>query len=1291
LDIRSYKTLRKERFDYIDFPDNLYYLNRSKRNLSLGTDKNISSFDFEVLTHQEKTYPVMLGYSTVDTHNKVIDEGIIDKINIGKHKRQRKSSRPDLYNCEDKNKILDSILQEMVKIKYASNLNFFYNIGYDMSILLSLFPNKKQLELYDFQQTKYILNGEELDIFIIPKKLISIKRGKHTIKFYDLASFLYQSLDNACKEWLGKRKLNFDTKGIMNDLERFKKHYKNNEIQEYCLVDCRLTSKLAFEVRKHFSDMGIPFSKPVSPAGLSKDYTAFNDEIDIPNYQKFHMQKLAYQGYYGGLFEFFQRGFFKNAKGYDVDSLYPSIMKDLPDLRDCDVRFNTEVDPKADYAVIKARVWLKDQTKISPFSSLAKISYKDIKGYKKTQEKIIRPIFKGQETVMTKQMYDFITKGSYPYLKKLQIQKCYNIYTDKNTRKPFSYLQKLFNIRVDLLKKYGKEDKREKIIKIILNSIYGATAEVVKRPKIKYDEKQKEYLLEGVEYKAGDLFRPFIAFHTTELSRLKMYKAIYNSKIEDQVIGVATDCIYIKEEGCQKFEDNNNVNDRKELGSYSIDYQGDMLIVGNGIYQVKTGENIKGGWSGHHNIVIPKIKIRSRGFNEKEVPILFHNSIYDDKTELIIKNKRPLSFKEVMFAHNKNADKIGLFVEDPKRLNINMDRSRLWERKIKDIKDLKTSQINSSCMKLPSRNYYYLKNGQEKDIIKVESKRLKEVLKDMDKRYKDIELFKSNMILLDQPREYFKTNDRKDLAKHWITWKGRKVMIVNESIFAGEVPKKWQGYNFNNMPWKITEDRKGIRQIILTLLKEREEMIDQELQILKNELEQGKNPEYIQILEVNDHKQAPDKIKNAFRTPSANPKWFLNPEKYYNWYSLQSSLAKKRVYSAIENENDYSQLYQDLRYLAHKILFKGDRYRDYPADKQYRDLIYSLDELYSEIRFEHQDKKDKFELEIKEDPELVYYLEEKDFNKLNLDFKEIEDFNNILFSDDQQEEDIMTVKEFEDFTIKLLKHNAKKYGDDFTKNQEKMYRKRKNYISYYKIAHKRSKRAGKNKVGKEVIREDIIDDYINTLKFNKLLEDKPVKDRPIYYLNESQYLKRKGVETVWIAEISPMQYANISKRQRKKYDKEQNKKWKKSSETKQEFKEKIISNYNKGNFSLKDPVPNDVRNIIKKYKRKTKNINKENREYDRKKILQKVNSLDQKDLEKGMKVYISNYGYRTLTKVNKKTVRFKSQAGKHKTGKAYIKYVTKYKNIDLNQFIESDKPLKQVIKQDFKLDPNNYL
>jgi len=942
--IRESKNIRWERFDRIEFPDKLWKLNRTSRGLSLGEDLNISAFDFEVLTHEGKTVPAMLGYATYDSEEeRVIEKGVVDK-DLTRTK-QSKSRRKDLYQLNfdgERERVLQSFLKEMTKHKYKDNLNFFYNIRYDMSILLSLLPEKQMTELYDFNETEY----KEYKIMIIPKKILFIKRldvkRKYTTAFYDLAALTKQSLDNASKSWLGKRKMEYNTAEIFNDFDLFLKDYNSGKMQEYCKIDCVRTVELANAVRSHFNSINVPFSRPASPASLAKDYIKFND-LHYPNFKYKKLQRMCYATYYGGLFEFYKRGKFKNAKGYDVDSLYPSVMVDLPSLEDCNIYYNDKYDPESDWAVIKARVWLS-KGKIMPFSMKTKISYTE-EGKKKTADKIIRPRLQGQEVIMSKQLYEFITSDDYPHLEKVEIDYAYNIYEQEKCRRPFGYLQDLFNTRVDLIKKYGKSDKRQSVIKVMLNSPYGATAEVIETPD--FEEKDGIKYLKGSKHKAGDLFRPFLAFHITELSRLKMYENIYKADIEENVIAVATDCIYIDEEGQEKFEKYGDITDKKELGTFSIDYQGDMLAIGNGIYFFEkekeiTIETTK--YIADIKIMVPYSKKTTRGFNENKMPDLLHNNSYDDQNKITVTNNRPLGFREVLYFHSGNSELIGKFTDEVKELNINMDKSRIWEEEAENLSDLKTSIIHSKPLELQKIKKIKLTNGnnmyynEEKEGK--ENKRRDLIL---DKDFEKIEKFKNAMILLDKDGQDFQKARHNMKDSQWITWNERKVLVFNEALVGGDIPAEWQGFELDQIPWVQGEDRKGMREIILYLLSEREKMIVDYLNVLKNELKEGENPQTI----VNYDSQG---FMNFERSPSMNPKWFVEPDSYYNWYSLKSSLTKKRVFGQIEKKNENSQLYQDLKFLAHKIMLEGDPVRNYPPDEEYQDLHRALQEMIDQIQ-----------------------------------------------------------------------------------------------------------------------------------------------------------------------------------------------------------------------------------------------------------------------------------------------------------------------------------------------------
>ena len=176
---------------------------------------------------------------------------------------------------------------------------------------------------------------------------------------------------------------------------------------------------------------------------------------------------------------------FEDVIGLDYSSMYPSIMVDLPDLTLCeieelDVEKRTQKELKediktADWAVIKAKVWTKPG-KIQIFPVRAKIKTE----YGKT-EKVIRPVMNGQEVVMSKQTFEFFTE-EYPHFKGIEITGGYRIIeweiAKRPENRPFSWYRELYNNRIELLRIW-KKDKRQLVIKIILNAGYGVTAETI--------------------------------------------------------------------------------------------------------------------------------------------------------------------------------------------------------------------------------------------------------------------------------------------------------------------------------------------------------------------------------------------------------------------------------------------------------------------------------------------------------------------------------------------------------------------------------------------------------------------------------------------------------------------------------------------------------------------------------------------------------------------------------------------------------------------------------------------
>lgn len=712
MELKGYTTKGKNNFDKMEIDNDK--LRPVKRGLKIPCTKDIYAFDFEVLTHtrqgERKTLPVMLGIAGINEQGQIIKEEVIDRF-TNKSKNNKKMIDAKF---EERRDILIYLLKQLTKKQYRSDMaqNFFYNIKYDFGILASLMT-EKEIEIL------YYTEKVEIDKFIIEvvgnKMFVIKKKGqKRQWVFYDLANFTMTNLDKASKKWLGEetggKTEGFDTAKIFNDENLLKEVYE--EAKSYCLNDVIITAKLGLEVRKYFEKMNIPFSKPISTASLFKAYMGFHEKpyptfdttflyenkIDKEN-KKYHgllkkkekvvdLQKTAWEGYYGGLFEMYKRGYFKDVIGLDYNSMYPSMMVDLPDLSDCDIyeldaeRFNQEKlqedIKKADWGVIRAKVWTKEG-KIQIFPVRAKIN---------NSEKVIRPVMQGQEVVMTKQMFDFFT-NKYPHFEAVEVIGGYAILEREECKRPFAWLKDQYDYRVEIIKEHGKEDKRQLVIKIILNAGYGVCAETIPKEIYVYEDGEIQY--DKTIIQTGKFFRPFYAMHITELSRLRIYEDIFESDIEKDCIGVATDCIFVEGEGKQKLKNSPHYAEKgKPLGKLMLEKEGEMLVIGNGIYQFRNKEG--------------EVSKTTRGFNEKKFPNLFEEG--QELQRIPVYNTRPKTWREIAYKYNFDnvvvtQDDIGLFFDEEKECDINMDNSRRWQGSFENVKEMFSKQIESKPIILP--------------------------------------------------------------------------------------------------------------------------------------------------------------------------------------------------------------------------------------------------------------------------------------------------------------------------------------------------------------------------------------------------------------------------------------------------------------------------------------------------------------------------------------------------------------------------------------------------------------
>ena len=212
-----------------------------------------------------------------------------------------------------------------------SAIYFTFNLRYDMQAIIKLLPTDLWMDLYHTKEIEY----KDYNIFYIAKKFLSIKKGKKTVKLYDVAQYYgFKSLDWCAQKYLGEKK-GSDIGWIkqVKNISIEKQHrfftIHSKEISDYCISDARQTLKLAKLIGKSFEEAGVSFSNPMSQAKLAEkhilkeEYPRFRDE-------KVEEMKPAHLAFFGGMFSTLRRGYFEKLWNIDLRSAYPAVQQTLP-------------------------------------------------------------------------------------------------------------------------------------------------------------------------------------------------------------------------------------------------------------------------------------------------------------------------------------------------------------------------------------------------------------------------------------------------------------------------------------------------------------------------------------------------------------------------------------------------------------------------------------------------------------------------------------------------------------------------------------------------------------------------------------------------------------------------------------------------------------------------------------------------------------------------------------------------------------------------------------------------
>jgi len=429
-----------------------------------------------------------------------------------------------------------SVIDWLFSKKYHGSWNFFYNLGYDAEVILKLLGS----ELYRYRVTRKLdfwYDGFHLEYF--PGKSLRIKKGHHTVSFFDIMQFFGGSLSNVYQKNI--KELPQEYLEIKNKRSEFSTWYYNHnkkKIRNYCITDCELTKELSEKWISLFHNAFSFYPAKWTSSGYLAEKVLINNGVYLPKFNSipYEIQELAYKSYFGGRIELIKRGYIGKAYLYDINSAYPDAIANFPDITNGKWIKRKSIHKDAKLGFFKIQCDVPDDFIVGPFAFKANnvilypsgkfVTYCTLKELQACKSNSLYRIHEG---------YQFITNFDiYPYKK---------------------FIERLYKKRLKL-----KQDDNplQMPIKIILNSIYGKTGQKINRV-------------------MGNLFNPVMFAYITGYTRAKLYDFVRKNGLEKEIVAFATDSICTT----KKLD-----LDSPTLGDFSYDGKSDdTFYLQNGFYR----------------------------------------------------------------------------------------------------------------------------------------------------------------------------------------------------------------------------------------------------------------------------------------------------------------------------------------------------------------------------------------------------------------------------------------------------------------------------------------------------------------------------------------------------------------------------------------------------------------------------------------------------------------------------------------------------------------------------------
>lgn len=406
-----------------------------------------------------------------------------------------------------KSKDLDTV--SCLDLLLASDRNAIhvgFALGYDCNMILKDLPHRHLWQLYRTNS----VNWNRYHIEHIPGKWLYVKKGNTPgVRLYDVFSFFQSSFVRACEDFIGKDDPELEPIRAGKLARRtFQFDELDSMIVPYWQGELRLLIRLMDSLRSDLLGAGLKVSSWHGPGAVANTVFRKFNVMEAKDESPTEVLEASRFGYAGGRFELFRCGHYPGTVyEYDINSAYPSVIADLPNLRTGNWEYVREFEPGT-YGIWNLR-------------------YENTDGIGLESSFAIHPLFhRGEHGEVS---FPPITSGWYwtpeagIAFPRSEIFGGWVLRHDDS--KPFGFVHDMYRQRLEW-KRQGNSAQRA--LKLALNSLYGKTAQ-------------------RSGYKPG---RPIPRWHqldwagfVTSMVRAKLFNAISTSQ-EDCIIAVETDAIF---------------------------------------------------------------------------------------------------------------------------------------------------------------------------------------------------------------------------------------------------------------------------------------------------------------------------------------------------------------------------------------------------------------------------------------------------------------------------------------------------------------------------------------------------------------------------------------------------------------------------------------------------------------------------------------------------------------------------------------------------------------------------